>query len=217
MHKRRCRLNDQVAGSPVSVFAFEVVNHLTHAVGDPCRPRSDGTRRCRSHWQIALSPRTDAEPDAASSAYGKWPYTSVGSTPAQSSRSRRSRDPLRHHVLASQPRSLGSSPNLRGYLRILCLQCDRWARRSPYFSESPRSSFIRVILLYLWRLSSVISAGSMGVHSSSALPDPPTLGGVLRGGGFGGEDHFWPSSRRRRTRGMAARAILINCAIGRGA
>src|ERR1700722_9125285 len=36
------------------------------------------------------------------------------------------RDPLRHHVLASQPRSLRSSPNLGGYLRILCLQRDRW-------------------------------------------------------------------------------------------
>jgi hypothetical protein len=61
------------------------------------------------------------------------------------------RDPLLHHVLASQPRSSGSSPNVGGYLRILCLQRDSWRDAHRNFGKS--AIVFPIILLSLALLS----------------------------------------------------------------
>ena len=131
---------------------------------------------------------------------GKWPYTSVVTTANSRSLGETlfAITFLPHNPEASdEPEPWRLSAHSLSAVRSL-------ARRSPYFSESPRS-YSRSSSSP-WRLYPS-SGRSMGVHKQ-ALPDPP-LRRCITWRRVGGEDHFWPSRGADAREGWRS-SILIN-------
>jgi len=189
LHKRRFS-DDQVRATAVSL-CVEVVILTIVGVLSPALPDT---------VSVAAIAFAATMQSSGFQRVGKWPYTSVVTT-AICVLSERPSSPSRSCLTTPKPRIKPEPWRLSAHSLSAVRSL---ARRSPYFSESPRS-YSRSSSSP-WRLYPS-SGRSMGVHKQ-ALPDPPHTR-CITGRRVGGEDHFWPS------RGAVARegwpsSILIN-------